>query len=1448
MKNTPIILIILLLSASALFSQTISNEGRIYFKIKDQAALSLPEFDISQDHPSLPSEIERLLTPFSIRKIEKPFQKIKAPVFDRIYCLHFQNAGQAAALIRALQQLDFVEYAETEPVCKTDATPNDPLYTDLFNDYQWYLRKINAPAAWDLGIGNSNITIALIDNEIATYQIDLAGNLWTNPGEIAGNGMDDDGNGYVDDITGWDVADNDNNPSVHAIFNPLAHGTLCAGLAAASTDNNILMASISWNVRLIPVKATMDTGQPDIIDHPIAGLAYAILCHPDIISMSWGTEINSPTLEILINEASSQGIICVAAAGNDNTSAPRYPAAYPGVVAVGATDVNDVKAGFSNYGDWVDVMAPGENIFTLTKSGYGTFNGTSMSCPLVAGLLALMKSYSHATADELIDCLKTTCVNIDAQNPAYVGLIGGGRIDAEAALQCLHQSPHANFAANKTSICPGQCIRFSDQSTGGSFTSWNWQFEGGIPSTSTDRNPQCISFATYGTHSVTLQVSNDLGTDTKTIEGYITVTPPTATLLAPPSLSVCDSSMEIVAIHFTGSPPFDAVLREVNSGTQFSIHSNTPVKQLFMHIAASFNQFELLSMHDAYCEGTVGPPVQYTVVSCCETHIVNGDFENGTGPCANQNFFYNELSPDCVVQVFPDHCRVLTLSDPVFHKSLLIDGPNVADHVADPIAGTPAYSKVWCQNVDVPADGTYQFSYMVTNSGPAVRLQVMANNTFSNPVYQVPYYSAYGDWNKVNTLLTLVQGPNEICISQVDNFNGAGYDYFLDFITLAAASPEICNGLDDNCNGLVDEGCNQPQPCPNPLITALENGDFAQPGTLNSDDCQAGTGWDYSTSPGTPQYTDYQSPGDFWIDLTPCWSAGNGVWIEKQVSLLSVEQYQLSFDLGCWGGGDYSDAGVVLTLDGIPIGSRLFNSQLIAGVMIWKNVVSDPFSVTNSGTHTLRLTGEGHIPSGASGNPQIIGVDNVVLLSCMEDPCANDTEFPILVCPPDVLLPLPPGQCSEPVFNLTPLTSDNCPGLFLSYLLMGATNGSGVGDASGSLFNLGTTQLIYILTDANGNSISCVTTIVLEAGAEICNNGIDDNCDGRIDESDLSVGISPSATLICNGGSAILCAVATGGAGGYTFLWNTTQGDPCIFASAGTYCVTVTDAAGCTASACITIVQSPSIITYDMEQHTLCCVNSGSISLTALGGFGQLHYQWDDPAHSSGPNLDHLAAGTYCVTVTDDNGCFATDCVVVSTRLCEKPKNVHATNISKIRATIRWKTAPCATKYQLRYKRCNASSWTNRTLPAPATGNTISGLLCNTCYQYQMRTFCCNSWSGWSPLASFTTAACFTGGGGSESRAQNKQVEADGISAVPTLRIFPNPSTGLFTLEWHNMAAEPVRITLLKADGQRIGERTLLLSPENPESELDLRDQAAGVYIIQINTGKERWVERLIKL
>jgi subtilisin family serine protease len=366
---------------------------------------------------------------------------------SHIYRLRLSADTDVLRTVQDLSAHPAVQYAEPDYLAHIITAPNDPEYSG-----QWALAKIDAPAAWDVGTGTTDAVIAIVDAGIEVTHPDLSGQLWQNPGEIAGNSIDDDNNGHVDDVYGWNLVNNNNDLSDNT-----GHGTEVAGIAAAATNNNVGIAGMCWQCRLMVVKVVQPGGVANYSDIA-AGLVYAAQKGAKIINISLGGNSDSITLKTAIANAAQTAVV-VAGAGNDSSSAPFYPAAYDDyVLAVAGTTQTDTKVSTSNYGAWVDMSAPGENIrTTFTGGGYGDASGTSVAAPFVSGLAGLLRSQHPTWSANLTRAqILNTTDNIDGVNPSYAGQLGSGRINAQKAVTAaaVPVVRFVSYAANGTTNAP----------------------------------------------------------------------------------------------------------------------------------------------------------------------------------------------------------------------------------------------------------------------------------------------------------------------------------------------------------------------------------------------------------------------------------------------------------------------------------------------------------------------------------------------------------------------------------------------------------------------------------------------------------------------------------------------------------------------------------------------------------------------------------------------------------------------------------------------------------------------------------------------------------------------------------------------------------------------------------------------------------------------------------
>lgn len=316
--------------------------------------------------------------------------------------------------------------------------PNDPEYSK-----QWALPKINAPEAWNITNNSTEVVVAVVDTGVDYTHPDLSDNIWIKPGEDINhngvvddsdiNGIDDDNNGYVDDIRGWNFFYGDNDPMDHDIF--FAHGTSVSGIIAAITNNGLGMAGMSYGnkIKIMPVKV-----HPNLLYGRIStAIKYAADNGARVINISAGTSLlEKGEFEEAVDYAFSKGCAIILAAGNSNNYGVNPDALLNNVLGVAGLDSNNKKEGYSSYDNLLDVSAPGQDIYTTVPGGnYDYELGTSFAAPFVSGLAALILSkHPELTNQEVMDIIKNSTDSIDHLNPLYAGKLGTGRINAYKAL------------------------------------------------------------------------------------------------------------------------------------------------------------------------------------------------------------------------------------------------------------------------------------------------------------------------------------------------------------------------------------------------------------------------------------------------------------------------------------------------------------------------------------------------------------------------------------------------------------------------------------------------------------------------------------------------------------------------------------------------------------------------------------------------------------------------------------------------------------------------------------------------------------------------------------------------------------------------------------------------------------------------------------------------------
>ncbi len=399
--------------------------------------------------------------------------------------------GQRDKVLEAYRKSGLVEYAEPDYILEALVEPNDFRFWD---GSMWHLKNtgiyggtvgadIDATVGWDIRKTASDVIVAVVDTGVRYTHEDLAPNMWVNPGESGldanglnkrTNGIDDDGNGYVDDVHGINVLTHTGNPD-----DDFGHGTHVAAIIGAATNNSVGVSGVAWQVQLMALKFLNYSGH-GTISGAVECLDYARAKGARIINASWGSSgFTSQALRDAVTNLNIEGILFVAAAGNNNGNndvSPLYPATYEydNVVSVAATTRTDNKANFSNWGPTtVDLAAPGAPIFSAWKgsnSDYRYMDGTSMAAPQVAGAAALIWSLNPAlTHQEVIQRIITTTDPL----PDFAGkTVSGGRLNIAAALAATGTPPPPSERTDIVWVEDAIPIGAWGSTAGGD--TWNW--------------------------------------------------------------------------------------------------------------------------------------------------------------------------------------------------------------------------------------------------------------------------------------------------------------------------------------------------------------------------------------------------------------------------------------------------------------------------------------------------------------------------------------------------------------------------------------------------------------------------------------------------------------------------------------------------------------------------------------------------------------------------------------------------------------------------------------------------------------------------------------------------------------------------------------------------------------------------------------------------------------
>ncbi len=1371
-------------TAVTLNAQTVDKhkvDGEIYIKVKP-SLLS----EVKLDNPNnlqitKVSSLRNTLFKYGANKLVKPFyQADDDAVLPYILKAKFTQINQVHELIEELQKIKGVDYAEQVNLVTVDATPNDPTIGA-------HLTQIGAQLAWDTWSVTSNITCAVVDNAVAWTHPDLVQNTFTNTAEIAGNGVDDDLNGYIDDRNGWDAADNDNNPI--PTNNAMDHGTHCAGIAGARTNNGIGVASIGWNIKIIPVKCQTNGGSTIGIANGYGGILYAAKMKARVISCSWGGAGTASAAEqSVIDYAWNKGCIVMAAAGNSNVNTLTYPGAYNRVYCVASCNGANAKSGFSNYGAWVDITAPGENISsTVPGNTYQSQSGTSMATPLVAGLAALMLSRSpQMTQTDVLNCISSTALNIAAANSASLaGQLGAGRIRANLAMSCaagFSATPVvSNFYSLIRNTCPNTPIVFTDSSLYLP-TAWSWTFQAGMPATSTSSAPS-VQWTTPGTYSVAMQATNINGGNTATKVSYITVAGPIALPFSqgfqaaqflPPNWSSLNIGNDNYywerATGFGGfiTSTACAVFDNYNDDVTNERDEMRSPKLIFTNVPTARLRFDVAyRQYDNQYSDSLEVKISTNCGATWNQIYLKGGQTLATNATTLQNAQFTPTTAALwrrdTIDITPwaagqQNVLVSFVNRGHYGQAVYLDNINIVNTAIN--ANFNAISSA-CANAIVnftnssTNSSTIAPSYSWSFSGgtPATSTASNPSVTFATPGTKTVtlIMNAGGASSTITQTMTvagalaLTVNNSTLCSGNSASLIASGASSYTwntgattNSISVSpnATTSYTVTGSNGVCSGSITSNVNVTT---TPTV-AINNQTICSGGTATLQATGAAT---YSWNTGSTSNPILVAPAS---NTTYVVTGNNGPCSNTKTVTVTI--------------------GTGISINILPI-----NPQLCAGSSLTLNAGGATTYTWNTGSNASSII----ISPSATTNYTVSGNNGA---------CSGTAIFSVGVNP------LPIAAITSSNISCNGLTNGSANANISSGTAPFTYSWSG-GQTTQNIGGLGVGAVTYTVTDSKGCKANASTNITQPTALTVAN--------------------SNTTQALCNQANGTASVTINGGTSPYNYSWNTLPAQLTANANSltpGSWVLTTTDNKGCVITTTVTISGATTASNVAIKNNITCNgLANGSATVTSTPpSIGPFTYQWSTGATTS--VISSLTGGVKSVTVTDVNG-------------CKTFTNVNIINPSAIvlgASSTNASCGTCADGSAIVLASGGTGAYTYTWSPAGGNTDTPSGLV-PACYTVSVADV--NNC-----IATTTTCVSFA-----------SNIGVNVLNNI--LNIYPNPTNGILTIK---LVGLTYNYFVYNAVGQ------IILNKQNNEniSELNLSTFARGVYVVKLESNGQHIFKKIV--